>query len=132
MNASLIFVGLDVHQESIVIATARGNSEAQLVDTLPHDAPKLIRRLKALGAPSRLRVCYEAGPTGYGLARRLQATGIACEVIAPSLIPVQTGRRIKTDRRDAVRLASLYRSGELTSVSIPEPQIEAMRDLERA
>jgi transposase len=133
MKKSLIFVGLDVHKDSIVIATARERgSAATFVDTLPHDVPKLLARLKRIAAPERLRVCYEAGPTGFDLARRLKAEGISCEVIAPSLIPVQTGRRIKTDRRDAARLASLYRSGELTVVTLPEPEVEAMRDLERA
>lgn len=133
MKKSVVFVGLDVHKDSIVIATARqGAAPAVFVDSLIHDVPKLLARLKRIAAPDLLRVCYEAGPTGYGLARRLQAEGISCAVIAPSLIPVQQGRRIKTDRRDAVRLASLFRSGELTAVTIPEPQVEAMRDLERA
>lgn len=132
MKNSLVFIGLDVHQDSIVIAAARIGDEPRVVETLSHDIPKLLRRLSGLGAPSRLRVCYEAGPTGYGLARRLLEAGIACEVVAPSLIPIQAGRRIKTDRRDALRLASLHRAGELTAVSIPEPHVEAMRDLERA
>jgi len=133
MNCSVIFVGLDVHKDSIVIATARtGGAAAAVADTLPHDVPKLLKRLKRIGDLSQLRVCYEAGPTGYELARRLKAAGISCVVIAPSLIPVQQGRRVKTDRRDAARLASLYRAGELTAVAIPEPHVEAMRDLERA
>jgi transposase len=133
MKKSIVFVGLDVHMDSIAIATAReGTSPATFSDTLPHDFPKLLARLKRIALPERLRVCYEAGPTGYELARRLKAAGISCVVIAPSLIPVQQGRRVKTDRRDAARLASLFRSGELTEVTIPEPQVEAMRDLERA
>jgi transposase len=77
-------------------------------------------------------VCYEAGPTGYGLARRLNEQGICCIVVAPSLVPTQKNRRIKTDRRDAVRLAHFLRSGDLVEVTIPEAQTEAMRDLERA
>ena len=133
MSKNIVFVGLDVHMDSIAIATARqGNAPATFGDTLPHDVPKLLARLKRIAPPERLRVCYEAGPTGYELARRLTAEGISCVVIAPSLIPVQHGRRVKTDRRDAVRLASLFRSGELTEVTIPEPHVEAMRDLERA
>ena len=133
MQRSLVFVGLDVHQDSIVIATAQsGNLPAIVGDTLPHDVPKLVKRLLRIAPAARLRVCYEAGPTGYHLARRLKAVGIACIVVAPSLIPVQQGRRVKTDRRDAARLASLYRAGELTAVAIPEPHVEAMRDLERA
>jgi transposase len=133
MRVSLIFVGLDVHKDSIVVATARkGDGPATVVDRLPHDYPKLLKLLKRIGDVKQLRVCYEAGPTGYGLARRLNAEGISCVVIAPSLIPVQRGRRVKTDRRDAARLASLFRSGELTEVTIPEAHVEAMRDLERA
>lgn len=133
MKLSLVFVGLDVHKDSIVIASARkGSAPAANIECLPHDVPKLLKRLAKIGAPEQLRVCYEAGPTGYDLARRLNAAGISCSVIAPSLIPTQTGRRIKTDRRDAARLASLFRAGELTTVTIPEPHVEAMRDLERA
>ena len=76
--------------------------------------------------------CYEAGPTGYGLARSLIAAGWACDVIAPSLIPKKSGERIKTDRRDAVKLAQNHRAGELVAVFIPDEQTEAIRDLERA
>ncbi|HEY5313790.1 MAG TPA: IS110 family transposase [Pirellulales bacterium] len=132
MKVSLIYVGLDVHQDSIVVAVARaGRSPAVVVDRLPNDFGKLIACLSRLGSGPRLRVCYEAGPTGYDLARRLRSLGIHCGVVAPSLMPVQPGRRIKTDRRDAARLAQLYRSGDLVEVAIPEPQVEAMRDLER-
>lgn len=133
MRTSLMFVGLDVHQDSLVVAKAReGNSPAIVVETLPNDWQRLLRLLKLIAEPERLRVCYEAGPTGYDLARRLQAAGIACSVIAPSLIPQLAGRKIKTDRRDAARLAALFRAGELREVHIPEPHVEAMRDLERA
>jgi transposase len=133
MSVSLVFVGLDVHKDSIVIASARqGNSASTFVDTLPHDFPKLLKRLKRIADPAALRVCYEAGPPGFELARSLKAKGIDCAVIAPSLIPVQQGCHIKTDRRDAARLASLFRAGELTKVAIPEPHVEAMRDLARA
>ena len=106
--------------DSISNASARpGNGPATPGDTLPHHGPKLIARLKRMAPVEQLRVCYEAGPTGYELARRLNAEGISCVVIAPSLIPVQQGWRVKTDRRDALRLASLFRSGELTEVTIP-------------
>jgi transposase len=88
--------------------------------------------LERLGPKARLRVCYEAGPTGYLLARRLQAQGFCCMVVAPSLIPRPGSRRIKTDRRDAIRLAHFLRSGDLVEVTVPEAQTEAMRDLERA
>lgn len=133
MKDSLMFVGLDVHQESIAVARAAvGNSPALNVETLPNDWKRLLGLLKLIAPSHRLRVCYEAGPTGFDLARRLNAAGISCTVIAPSLVPEVVGRRIKTDRRDAVRLASLFRAGELRAVHIPEPQVEAMRDLERA
>ncbi|WP_143521287.1 transposase, partial [Pseudomonas sp. 2995-1] len=76
--------------------------------------------------------CYEAGPTGYGLYRLLLTLGVHCNVIAPSLIPQRPGERIKTDRRDSIRLAQLYRAGELTSIYIPTKEDEALRDLVRA
>ena len=101
--------------------------------TYPHDVAKLIKRLTKLEADvSRLRVCYEAGPTGFGLSRRLNKAGIKCVVIAPSLVPQQAGDRIKTDRRDARRLAHFLRSGDLTEVWVPDEQTEALRDLERS
>jgi transposase len=85
-----------------------------------------------LGEPRRLRVCYEAGPTGYTLYWQLAGLGIACAVIAPSLIPTKAGDRVKTDRKDALRLARCHRAGELTAVWVPDAQTEALRDLVRA
>lgn len=127
------FVGLDVHKDTIAIAVADSDgSRPELLATVPHDIAGLIRRLKKLGPASSLRVCYEAGPTGFGLCRALRKAGIACVVIAPSLVPVQAGDRVKTDARDAMRLARFLRSGDLTEVHIPEPATEAMRDVERA
>jgi transposase len=129
----LVYVGMDVHRETIVIAVARsGREPAMRLGTIPHDELTLIKRLEDLAPRSLLRVCYEAGPTGYGLARRLNEAGICCVVVAPSLVPVQQGCRIKTDRRDAVKLAHFLRSGDLVEVSVPAAQNEAMRDLERA
>src|SRR6476660_9933659 len=129
----LVYVGLDVHRDTIVIAVARsGREPAMRLATIAYDELALIKRLDDLAPRSRLRVCYEAGPTGYGLARRLNEAGICCVVVAPSLVPTQKNRRIKTDRRDAVRLAHFLRSGDLVEVTIPEAQTEAMRDLERA
>jgi transposase len=132
MKGSLIYVGLDVHKDTIVIARASGRKKAEVVRKIANDYPKLCKTLADLGPAERLRVCYEAGPTGYGLARRLNAAGVYCIVVAPSLIPQQAGRRIKTDRRDARRLAELLRAGELVEVKIPEAEDEAMRDVERA
>lgn len=127
------FIGLDVHKDSIAIAFADSSgSEPALVATVPNDTLALIKRLQKLGRGRRLLCCYEAGPTGYGLCRDLNEANIECRVVAPSLVPVQVGSRIKTDRRDAAKLARFLRSGDLTQVTVPDPATEAMRDLERA
>ena len=127
------FVGLDVHKDSIVIAVAElGREPARVVTTVLYEWNALSKVLDKLGPRSAVSCCYEAGPTGYGLARSLQAVGWACDVIAPSLVPKKSGQRIKTDRRDAIKLAQNHRSGELVAVSIPDEQTEAIRDLERA
>jgi transposase len=127
------FVGLDVHKESIAIAVAEGDGSApENVATIPNDTRLLIKRLKKMGQEATLRCCYEAGPTGFVLCRALREAGIDCIVIAPSLVPKTAGDRIKTDRRDAVKLARFLRSGDLTEVHVPEAATEAMRDLERS
>lgn len=124
------FVGLDVHADSIAIAVAEpGRGEPATVGTIPNDTVALLKRLRRLG---RLKCCYEAGPTGFGLHRDLEKAGIDCMVVAPSLVPTRTGDRVKTDRRDAVKLARFLRSGDLTEVHVPDEATEAMRDLERA
>jgi transposase len=126
-------VGLDVHSERIVFATLEGASREPTIRDIPND-PKVIRRtFKRLAAEVYdLRCCYEAGPCGFEVFRQLTDMGIACEVIAPSLIPVKAGERIKTDRRDAAKLARLYRAGELTTITVPTQDQEAVRDLVRA
>jgi transposase len=127
------FVGLDVHKDSITIAIAdEGGGAPEVVATVPHELRALMKQLKKLGPNHQLRCCYEAGPTGFGLCRVLTAAGIECIVVAPSLIPKQAGDRVKTDPRDAVKLARFLRSGDLTAVHVPDEQTEAMRDLERA
>jgi transposase len=124
------FVGLDVHADSIAIAVAEpGRGEPAALATIPNDTVMLLKRLRALG---RVKCCYEAGPTGFGLHRDLVKAGIDCIVVAPSLVPTRAGDRVKTDRRDAVKLARFLRSGDLTEIVVPDEATEAMRDLERA
>jgi transposase len=124
------FVGLDVHADSIAIAVAEpGRGEPGVLATIPNDTALLLKRLRRLGP---VKCCYEAGPTGFGLLRALAGEGIDCVVVAPSLVPTRSGDRVKTDRRDAVRLARFLRSGDLTEIHVPDAATEAMRDLERA
>jgi transposase len=130
-----LFVGLDVHKESIAVAHAQaaGGAPPHFVGTIgtrQADIDQLIRRLHAKAA--HLVFAYEAGPCGYVLHRYLQNKGLDCLVVAPSLIPKRPGDRIKTDRRDAVEIARLLRSGDLTPVYVPSIQDEAIRDLCRA
>ncbi len=129
------FIGLDVHKATISVAIAEGvrGGEVRHLGKVPHrpdQVRKLVVKLTAKGA--RLHFCYEAGPCGYGLYRQLVEMGHDCIVVAPSLIPVKEGDRVKTDRRDAVMLAKLHRAGELTAVWVPDAAHEAMRDLVRA
>jgi transposase len=124
------FVGLDVHADSIAIAVAEpGRSEPGVLGVIPNDIALLLKKLRRIG---RVKCCYEAGPTGFGLQRALSAEGIDCIIVAPSLVPARAGDRVKTDRRDATRLARFLRSGDLTEVHVPDAATEAMRDLERA
>jgi len=123
-------VGLDVHARSVaafVIDEASGEVTARRA---PHGTKELVEWIGALPAP--VRSAYEAGPTGYGLARTLVEAGVECLVAAPSRIPRAPGDRIKNDRRDAERLARLLRAGELVGVDVPSPAGEAARDLVRA
>ena len=116
----------------MVAVAESGREGARVIGTFAHDVPKLVKVLARLGPASQIHVVYEAGPTGYGLQRALSGKGYVCEVIAPSLIPKRAGDRIKTDRRDALRLAELARAGELTAIWIPKVSDEAIRDLSRA
>jgi transposase len=137
MNRNILHIGLDVHAESISIATADGarDGEVRFHSRIPNDLRALDTALRKLAGPDHnreLRVCYEAGPTGFVIARHLAKRGIACLVAAPSLIPKGRADRIKTDRRDALMLARLHRAGELTAVHIPDATDESIRDLCRA
>jgi transposase len=123
-----VHVGLDVHAGSVRLAAVRGD---ELLDerTLPHD-PEAVARV--VSRWPRVRCCYEAGPTGFGLARHLRSRGIACDVVAPGLVRVRPGDRVKTDPRDARRLARLHAGGLLVPIAVPSEELEALRDLVRA
>jgi transposase len=132
---SITYVGLDVHKATVSVAVAESgrSGEVRQVGTFANRADvlrKMVERLTRRGG--QLSFCYEAGPCGYGLHRLLSGLGHGCTVVAPSLIPIKAGDRIKTDRRDAVMLAKLHRAGELTAVWVPDAAHEAMRDLVRA
>jgi transposase len=130
------YIGLDVHKESIVYAVAHTGREAPQargeIANKPKQITKLVERLNNEFGGEVLLFCYEAGPCGYNLFRQLLALGHDCQVVAPSLIPRKPGDRIKTDRRDARKLAQLLRSADLTAVWVPDEEQEAMRDLTRA
>jgi transposase len=126
------FVGLDVHADTITVAVAEEGGEVRSHGTIPNRVESVRKLIHKLGPAERLRACYEAGPTGYVLYWQLTQMGVACEVIAPSLVPTKAGDRVKTDRRDAAKLARCHRAGELTAVWVPDADHEALRDLVRA
>jgi transposase len=128
------FIGLDVHKATVAVAVAYGGRRGEVRDlgifaNRADVIAKLVQRLSSSG--KRLNFVYEAGPRGYGMHRQLVGLGHDCQVVAPSLIPIRAGDRVKTDRRDAAMLARLHRAGELTSVWVPDAAHEAMRDLVR-
>lgn len=131
-STPVTYVGLDVSKASISVALLRPG-QARIDEERIANTPEAVRKLVGRwAAPDQVHACYEAGPTGYGLQRQLTALGVECAVIAPALVPRRPGERIKTDRRDAAKLAGLFRAGELTTVRVPTPEEEAVRDLLRA
>lgn len=131
MERSITWVGIDAHKKTLVMAVVgvNGRPEELSVPNTAQDIAKFGRGLVRRQGVAEVRACYEAGTCGYTLQRRLQAVGVKCDVIAPSLIPRKPGERIKTDRRDALKLAELHRAGMLTTVSPPTLEQEAVRDL---
>jgi transposase len=134
-QSSTLYVGLDVHKDSIAVAYAAKDYGAEVVSlgnigTRQRDIDQLVRRLQSKSP--QLVFVYEAGPCGYWLYRYLTKKGHVCWVVAPSLIPKKAGDRVKTNRRDAIKLARLMRSGDLTPVYVPAVEDEAIRDLCRA
>ena len=131
---SSVYVGLDVHKETIAVGVARsGRGKPEYFGEIKNSVAavrKLLRRLSPDGEV--LQICYEAGPCGYGLYRQIKSLGHDCEVVAPSLIPRKPGERMKTDRRDGLKLAHEHRAGGLTAVWVPGEEQEAVRDLTRA
>jgi transposase len=123
---------MDTSMREIVCGVLRPGMDVPAVDRIPNDEESVRRLIGKLGDRRLLSVCYEAGPSGYELHRLITSMGVACEVIAPSLVPKGASDRVKTDRRDAVRLTLALRAGMLTPVRVPSPPEEAVRDLVRA
>src|SRR5215216_6876812 len=127
-DSRTVSAGLDVHAASIRLAAIRGD-ELLEERTLPYDHEAVEAALRQWPA---VHACYEAGPTGFGLHRRLNARGIRCDVVAPGLVPQRPGERVKTDPRDARKLARLLAGGLLEPIHVPSAELEAARDLVRA
>src|SRR6266852_5077911 len=127
-STTTVAVGLDVHARSVRLAAVRAD-ELLEERTLPYDEEAVERALRRWPV---VRCCYEAGPTGFGLQRHLVERGIECQVVAPGLVPQRPGDRVKTDQRDARKLARLLAGGLLEPIHVPAPELEAARDLVRA
>ena len=127
------YVGLDVHKDTIAVSIAdAGRSKARYYGTIKNTGAAVSALFKKINPDGEvLQFCYEAGPCGYGLYRQATASGHVCQVVAPTLIPQRASDKVKTDRRDSLRLAELLRAGELTPVWIPDTTQEAIRDLVR-
>src|SRR2546423_14125758 len=132
MSTNLRYLGLDVHAETIAAAVAEPSSEVRSLGAIPNRPETVAKLIRKLGSREHLRACYEAGPCGYVLYWQLTKLGVHCDVVAPTLIPVKPGDRVKTDRRDATKLARSYRSGDLTAGLGPHAPHEAPRGLRPA
>lgn len=128
------YVGLDVHKDTVAIAVAKAGRGMAVRDLgeMEHDVPRVVRRIRELGELGTVHVAYEAGPTGFGLQRAFTAAGIPCIMVAPSKTPIISGDRVKTDRRDAAKLARFSCMGVLVPVTPPDEEVEALRDVLRA
>ncbi len=126
-------IGLDVHAQTISVAVAEpSGGKVRSLGMIVNRMESVRKLIRKLGSPGQLRACYEAGPTGYALYGQWVQRGVKCEGIAPTLMPMKPGDRVKTDRRDAERLARSDRAGDLTAVWVPDPAHEALRDLVHA
>jgi transposase len=132
MPSNLCYLGLDVHAETIAVAVAEPDGEVRPLGIIPNRPEAVAKLIRKLGPRGQLRACYEAGPCGYVLYWQLTKLGVPCDVVAPTLVPTKPGDRVKTDRRDAAKLARCYRAGDLTPVWVPDAAYEALRDLVRA
>src|SRR5438128_1721798 len=132
MSTNLRYLGLDVHADTIAVAVAEPSGEVRSLGVIPNRPEAVAKLIRKLGSREHLRACYEAGPCGYVLYWQLTKLGVGCDVVAPTLVPTKPGDRVKTDRRDAEKLARCHRAGDLTRVWVPDAAHEALRDLVRA
>src|SRR5262245_60555346 len=132
MSQPTQFVGIDLHQDSVVLAVLpEGAERFSRIEESLNEPARLRRFFQKVSKAGPVRACYEAGGCGYVLQRAMSSWGMECEVVAPSLIPRRSGDRIKNDRRDAQKLARLYRAGELTPIRVPSESEERVRTLVR-
>ncbi|MFH0975826.1 MAG: transposase [Spirochaetota bacterium] len=128
------YIGLDVHKKNIVMGESREIGKSSITGEYPNTdsgIKKLLKNLNKLSEEFEIKICYEAGPCGYAIMRILEKNNFHCDVIAPSLIPVRVGIKVKTDKKDAMKLARLYRAGELSFITVPDENKEPVRDLVR-